>query len=205
MNQNKILPAYASGPNYFFESFAIFSEFLFSDYLIKHAKNSNEKRFYLEKFLEGKGMALFYVASDALLEQSIHEGMISGSIKNADDLDSITAEINTLFSIWPPKQYPELNLRWITSSLFYEDPYYEINYVLGAMLALKFMALYERDHESFMTNYVALLKNGFNDEPGNLLKKFLDIDINDPALLTDAIKLISKRVTELEVVYKSEL
>lgn len=201
MNINGVSPVYASGPNYFFESFAIFSEFLLSDYLIEQSKTNAEKQYYFELY-DNKAMALFSVAADALFEQKIHEGVVEGKINNADDLDSLNQSINTLFSIWDTKAYPQLNQRWITANLFYEDPYYEVNYVLGTMLALKYYQLYHQDRNLFCKNYIGLLKNGFNATPQMLLKNYLDIDIDNPNLVKDAITIINKGVEQLEELYK---
>src|SRR5664279_3805588 len=100
MNNNGVLPVYATGPNYLFESFAIFSEFLLTDYLMVQSKTKTEKQFYLEQYFDNKGMALFSIAADALLEQKIHDGVSSGTINNADDLDSLNQSVNKIFSIW---------------------------------------------------------------------------------------------------------
>jgi oligoendopeptidase F len=204
MNTNHVLPVYAAGPNYLFESFAIFSEFLLSDYLMAHAKSKEEKQYFYEQYFDGKGMAMFSIASDALLEQQIHEGVINGTIKTAADFEAASTKVNSLFSIWPVKDYPQLNKRWITASLFYEDPFYEINYVLGAMLALKYYELYKKDGEGFCRKYTALMKNGFNETPQLLLKKFLGIDINSPDLLTGAMKMTKLKVAELEKIYNGQ-
>jgi oligoendopeptidase F len=202
MNDNGVLPVYASGPNYLFESFAIFSEFLLTDYLMAQSKTKPEKQFYLEQYFDNKGMALFSIAADALLEQKIHEGVSSGTINNADDLDSLNQSVNKIFSIWDTSSYPELNQRWITAGLYYEDPFYEINYVLGAVLALKYYQLYNRDKNLFSKKYSVLLKNGFNSSPQVLLKKYLDIDIDSPKLVTDAISIIKIKVGQLDDLYK---
>jgi len=86
----------------------------------------------------------------------------------------------------------------------YEDPFYEINYVLGSMLALKYYQLYKFDKESFSKKYIALLKNGFNQPPQKLLKTFLDIDINDNNILFDDFFVTKIKVNQLEALYKSE-
>ena len=202
MTRNNVLPVYAYGPNYLFESFAIFSEFLLSDYLIEQAPSAEEKSYFLEKYFDGKGMALFSVAQDALLEQSIHEKVISGDVETADDLDSLTASIHNTFSIWPAQEYPQVKQRWITNSLYYEDPFYNVNYVLGSMLALTYYQLYQKDRADFAKRYTELLSNGFNEAPAPLLKHFLDIDINDPAMITGALRVVRSKVKELESLYK---
>jgi oligoendopeptidase F len=202
MNNIGVLPVYASGPDYLFESFAIFNEFLLTDYLIAQSKTKPEKQYYLEQYFDNKGMALFSIAADALLEQKIHEGVSSGIINNADDLDSLNQSINKIFSVWNTESYPELNQRWITASLFYEDPFYEINYVLGAVLALKYYQLYNQNKDLFRKNYSALLKNGFNSSPQELLKNFLGIDIDSPELVTDAISIIKIKVGQFDYLYR---
>jgi oligoendopeptidase F len=201
MNNNHVIPVYASGPNYLFESFAIFSEFLLTDHLMAQSKTRSEKQYFLEQYFDSKGMALFSISADALLEQKIHEGVSSGTINNADDLDSLNQSVNKIFSVWDTKTYPELNQRWITASLFYEDPFYEINYVLGSVLALEYYKLYNRNRDSFCKNYVALMKNGFNASPQALLKIFLGIDIDRPDLVSDAIDVIKTKVKQLDDLY----
>jgi oligoendopeptidase F len=84
----------------------------------------------------------------------------------------------------------------------YEDPFYYVNYVYGAMLALKFYEMYTRDPEHFVPRYIALMKNGFDAPPAILLKRFLDIDIHNPDLVSNAISMIEKKVDLLEKSYQ---
>ena len=56
---------YADGPHFLFESFAILNELLLADYLYEHETDPERKRFFLEQFLEGKGMEIFVAAHDA--------------------------------------------------------------------------------------------------------------------------------------------
>lgn len=203
MKNNQVLPVYAEGPHFLFESFAIFNEFLLPDFLYKQEKDPEKRKYYLEQFFEGKGMAMFYVALDAMLEQAIYDGVTKGEIKNADDLDKLTQKISERFSIWNEK-YPQLNMRWITSSLFYEDPFYDINYVYGSLLALHYYELYQKDPEHFMTQYNALMRNGFDAPPSVLLKKFLNIDLNDPQILSGPIQVLTEKVDMLEKEYSQK-
>ena len=77
-----------------------------------------------------KGLDAFYGAQDALLEQAIYDGVAAGTVRNADDLDRLTREIDGQFSQFPALT-PELRTRWATVSLMYEDPLYDVNYVYG--------------------------------------------------------------------------
>jgi oligoendopeptidase F len=46
---------------------------------------------------------------------------------------------------------------------------------------------------------MALLKNGFNQSPAELLHQFLDIDLSGPTLLNDDLTLLNRRLDQLGV------
>src|SRR2546423_5990674 len=98
MNRSRVLPAYAEGPLYLFEAFAIFNEFLLPDYLYSHETDPVRRQFYLEQFLEGKGMAMFYVAPEVDVEHAVYEGVRKGTITGADDLDGLSQRIYSRYS-----------------------------------------------------------------------------------------------------------
>ena len=200
MKNNRVLPAYAEGPHYLFESFAIFNELLLPDYLYNRETDAARKRYFLEQFFEGKGMIMFLAAEEETLEQAIYDGVGGGTIKTADDLDALTKQIASRYSIWADK-HDELKMQWITNSLFYEDPFYDINYVYGALLALKYYELYSRNPKEFVPRYIALMKNGFDAPPSVLLKRYLDIDLRNNDLVKDVVKLLENKVDLLQAEY----
>jgi oligoendopeptidase F len=201
MNNKGVLPACANGPHYLFESFAIFHELLLPDFLYRQESDPSRRRYILEQFFEGKGMAMFFVAQDAALEQAIHDGVAQGRIGDADSLDLLTKQINKRYSIWSDDQ-PELDGRWMTNSLFYEDPLYEINYVYGSLLALRYYDMFERDRDWFISRYIELMQNGFDAPPAVLLDRFLGLDLNDTAsLIAGAVGLLERKIQLLEAFY----
>jgi oligoendopeptidase F len=199
MTRNGVLPAYAEGPHYLFEAFAIFNEFLLPDYLYNHESDPLRRQFYLEQFLEGKGLAMFRVAPEVVLEHAVYDGVRKGTIKGADDLDALSQQIYTRYSSEPSDV---METRWMTIPLMYEDPFYDVNYVYGALLALNFYSMYQDDREHFVPRYLALMKNGFDAPPAVLLKRHLDLDLNDPRLLSKALSVIRNKVDLLEKAYK---
>ena len=134
--------------------------------MAEHAATPELKRYYRERWMSIKGLDAFYGAQDALLEQAIYDGVAAGTIRNADDLDSLTLKIDGQFSQFPAST-PELRTRWAMVSLMYEDPLYDVNYVYGGLLALKYYDLYTTRREWFVPRYIALLKNGFNQPPAD--------------------------------------
>jgi oligoendopeptidase F len=197
MSAQHVQPLYAHGPSFLFESFAAFNELVLADYMAAHAADPRLRRYYLEEWMGIKGLDAFYGAQDALLEQQIYDGVSAGKIRGADDLDKITITVDSQFSTFPATT-PELRNRWAAVSLMYEDPLYDVNYVYGGLLALKYYQLYGADRENFVPRYIALLKNGFDAPPATLLKRFLNIDLLDPALLADDVKLLNQRLSELQ-------
>ncbi len=177
MSKNGVSPSYDHGPHFLFESFAAFNELLLADYLAEHATTPELKRYYRERWMSIKGLDAFYGAQDALLEQAIYDGVAASTVRNADDLDNLTLKIDGQFSQFPAST-PELRTRWATVGLMYEDPLYDVNYVYGGLLALKYYDLYTTKREWFVPRYMALLKNGFNHPPAELLKQFLEIDLS---------------------------
>jgi len=196
MSANGIKPIYANGPNFLFESFAAFNELVLADYFAEHAADPRLRRYYLEQWMHIKGLDAFYGAQDALLEQELYEGVSKGDIRSADDLDKLTLQVDSQFSTFPATT-PELRNRWATLSLLYEDPLYNINYVYGGLLALKYYQLYTTDRAHFLPRYIALLKNGFNAPPAVLLQQYLNIDLSDEALLKDDLVLLNHRLDQL--------
>jgi oligoendopeptidase F len=197
MTANGVSPSYSRGPSFLFESFAMFNELLLADYMAEHTATPELKRYYRERWMNIKGLDAFYGAQDALLEQAVYDGVAAGTVRNADDLDNLTLKIDSQFSMFPASA-PELRTRWATVSLMYEDPLYDVNYVYGGLLALKYYDLYTTRREWFAPRYIALLKNGFNHPPAELLSKFFSLDLSGAALLNEDLELLNRRLDQLE-------
>jgi len=200
MSRGQVRAAYAEGPHYLFEAFAIFNEFLLPDYLYEHETDPGLKIFYLEQFLEGKGTVMFVAAPEVELEHAVYDGVEKQTLNTADDLDALTKKIYSRYSIWPDK-HDELKMQWMNVSLMYEDPFYDVNYVYGALLALKFYDLYSRDRAKFVPRYIALMQHGFDQTPEVQLKRFLDIDLHDPKLVANAVQVVASKIKLLETLY----
>jgi oligoendopeptidase F len=197
MTANGIAPSYAEGPHFLFESFAEFNELVLADFMAEHAATPELQRYYREQWMYIKGIDAFLGARDALLEQAIYDGVAAGTVRNADHLDSLTLNIEGQFSQFPAST-PELRTDWARMSLMFEDPLYDVNYMYGGLLALKYYQLYSTRREWFAPRYIQLLKNGFNQPPAELLNQFLGIDLSGPALLNDDLDLLNRWMDQLQ-------
>jgi oligoendopeptidase F len=197
MSANGVSPSYARGPHFLFESFAEFNELVLADFLAEHGAMPELQRYYRERWMYIRGLDTFYSAQDALLEQSVYEGVSAGTIRNAEDMDSLSLKIDEQFSQFPGST-PEVRSRWATVDLMFDDPLYDVNYVYAGLLALKYFDLYSTRREWFVPRYVAMLKNGFNQPPADLLNQFLGIDLSSPGLLNDDLELLKRRLDQME-------
>jgi oligoendopeptidase F len=197
MTANGVAPSYAEGPHFLFESFAEFNELVLADFMAEHAATPELQRYYRERWMNIKGLDAFYGAQDALLEQEVYDGVSAGTIRNADDLDRLSLKIDDQFSQFPHST-PEVRSRWAMVDLMFEDPLYDVNYMYGGLLALKYYQLYSTRREWFVPRYIQLLKNGFNQPPAELLNQFLGLDLSGPALLNDDLDLLNRRLEQLE-------
>jgi oligoendopeptidase F len=67
------------------------------------------------------------------------------------------------------------------------------------LLALKYYDLYTTKRDWFLPRYVALLKNGFDKPPAEMLHQFLEIDFTGSELLKGDLDLLGRRLDQLEV------
>ena len=141
------------------------------------------KAWYLEQFLAGKGTVAFVAGAEAELEQRIYLEAQAGKTLDAAALNQLTTDVYNKYSMFGPTT-PELHSQWMMIPLMYEDPFYDVNYVYAAVSALEYYEMLQKDPEKFRTGYTALLKNGFDAPPQDMLKKFLSIDMEVPPWLT---------------------
>lgn len=203
MSRNQAIAAYNNGPGFMFESFAIFNELLFLDHLYETAPNDEERAYFLNYYLSDATFQIFGSAEETELERAIYRGVDDRTIRTAADFDALTMKI---FARYDPAaaQDAETALYWARDRLFFTDPLYDVNYLYAGLLALQYFVDFEHDPGSFSARYVALLKNGFNDTPAALEKRFLGIDLSDEAaLVSNATRLIDARTAVLSKLYSN--
>lgn len=199
MRNNRVPYVYARGPAYFSESFAIFNEMLIADYLYSNEKDRTRREFYLEQFLD-RTLKIYDAVIFADLEQKIYDGVEQNQINNADDLDKLMRQTGSRYSIWHEK-HREFDGYWSLIDGYYNTPLYSHNYVVAKLLALKYYQLYKRDPQKFLPRYNSLLRNGYSTSPENLLKNFLDINLNDPQFAANISQTFEDKLAVFESLY----
>jgi len=81
-----------------------------ADYLYRNETDAERRTYFLEQFLD-RMLTVFAATLLASLEQSIYDGLEQNQIRNADDLDKLTRQIGSRYSIWH-ERHRELDARW---------------------------------------------------------------------------------------------
>ena len=188
-------PVYLDGAKYLFEACAIFNELVLPAYLANETSDPAQRRFFFEQFLQSKGIAVvFAAAAEAAIEQAVYDGVAAGTVRNADDLDALNTRIAARYSSAP-------RVQWTSIRLMYDDPFYDVNYVIAGLVALQLYARSQGDPEHFFPAYVSLLANGFTAPADELLRRFVGIDIRDPRFVADALASVQPKIDELQRLY----
>jgi oligoendopeptidase F len=196
-----VLPRYALGPGYFTESFAGLSELLVLQYLYQNAPDRAHKIFYLQRLIN-QGADVFRMGWESLVEQQLFDGTAAGRQLSADDIEAITQATASRFSVWFG-QGSERRLAWLQPTQFFTRPLYRLNYAYSKVLALRYFDLFNKRPGQFPGRYVALLSNGYDAPPDGLLRRYVDTNLSDPALIDAAVRVLESWLTQLESLYRS--
>jgi oligoendopeptidase F len=191
MNDNKVSLLNASGPGYFTESFGKFNELLVSYYLYENSKNSTEKRFYFSKYLE-RLLGVFGSAAEAAIEYNLIQGIIANKITTPADLDSITFLIGSKYRDY--SNSPEQKGFWMRLETNFKAPLHNINDMMASLLAIQYFQQFLKDKNSFSVKFTKFLRNGYTDNPSNLLRNFMGINFNNKDFCKDAIKFVKSEL-----------
>jgi oligoendopeptidase F len=195
-----VRPLYSDGPSYVTECAAITNELLLMLYLYENETDLKTKSYYLEQFLENI-LGLLTNNMFAHLELKIYEGIEDGSIKGADELDQITWDTVTPYSIYYDL-HPQYKNVWALISHYWESPMYYVNYVIAQSLS---MIMVDRIlHEpGFVDKYIALLQSGFDKPAPEVIMDTTGIDMFDPDVLSSGFRMLEDKIAELQALYKS--
>ena len=201
MSEHQPIAAYNDGPKFMFESFAIFNELLFLDHLQRSAPTPAAQAATLRRFLDDASFQVFGSAEETELEATLHAEIAAGRVRTAADLDARTLAV---LRAWTPRALmaDESRATWARNKLFFIDPFYDVNYLFAGLLALDYLRQFERNPQDFERRYAALQGNGFDDAPAVLLKRFMQVDLDDPAaLVRGATGQIAARTATLAALY----
>jgi len=178
----------------FGEAVAQFGEVVVMDQLAGAASDPADALYWQQQFLL-KALELFLGAKDAELEQTIYDSTAAGRVGSADDLDRITANVDSAYS---SDRRPGTEGRWMRASLLVEDPLYLSNYLYSGCLILALYRQYTADPAGFVPRYLAFMHQPSAEPPEPMLRRTLGISLDDPALLREGLQLLEARIARFE-------
>lgn len=200
MHKSKVPWIYFDGARYFMEGFAKVNELLVLDYLHKHSQNQSDRLFFLRelnsKLASVKFASMFWAAYATSFEVEAYRRAKGGALKKPEELHEIWAELGRRW-VLDFDEFPDRKYSWIGTHHFFDAARYYSNYLFAWLLAVTLYERFQSDPAS-IDKYVGLMKAGFPDEPANLLRDHLGIDLSDPKTLDRAFALIEKHLSEFE-------
>jgi len=191
---------YSDGAGYFTEGFAKVNELLVLDYLLKNSRSDSDRLFYLRemnsKLASVKFASMFWAAYATSFEVEAYRRVKEGTLKKPEELHDIWAELGKRW-VLDFDEFPDLKYSWAGTHHFFDAPRYYSNYLFAWLLAVTLFERFQSDPTT-IDKYIALMKSGFPDEPANLLRDRLGIDLADPKTLDRAFSLVEKRLNEFE-------
>ncbi len=191
---------YADGARYFTEGFAKVNELLVLSYLLKKSRNDSERLFFLKelnsKLASIKFASVFWAAYATSFEVEAYRRVKEGKLQKPEEIHEIWAELGRLWQL-DFDRFPDLKYTWAATHHFFDAPRYYSNYLFAWLLAISLYERFESDPTS-IDKYIALMKSGFTDEPANLLRDHLGIDLADPKTLDRAFALVERQLQQFE-------
>jgi oligoendopeptidase F len=187
---------YGYNPLFTAEVASTCNEALLMDYLLKHAKDKNEKIFLLTTYIE-KILNTFYTqVRFSEFEQLIHERVEGGQAISADYLQETYRE--TYQRYMGPDLFIAKNrdLGGMRISHFYRE-YYVYKYATSFAAALDISQRILNHDKGALADYLAFLKIGSSKSPLETIK-VADVDLTTPGPVNATIKLFSSLVDQVE-------
>lgn len=192
---------YGDGSRYITEGLAKVNELLVLDYLIKTAKTSSERLFYLRalnsKLASIKFAAMYWAAYATAFEMEVCRRIKAGNIKTPEEIHEVWAELGRLW-IDDYDRFTDLKYTWADTHHFFDAPRAYSNYLFAWIFAL---AVYDRlqSDPAMAEKFVDLMKAGFSDEPSILLQKHLGVNLSDPDTVKRIFSVVEQRLAEFEL------
>ncbi|MFL9484802.1 M3 family metallopeptidase [Chitinophagaceae bacterium LWZ2-11] len=201
MSDGKIVPSYASGPEFLFEAYAMLNELLVLDELQKQAVTIQGKAYFTKQFLDKLSFEIFTSAQEGAFEQGLYDGVAKGKINTEKEVDSLYASIMKSYDSFFINE-PERHSEWINKRLLFDDPLYNVNYLYAILVTCKLYEMLHDNPAAFAGKYNALLSNGFDAPAADLLKKFMGFGLDNQALLNGALQIMKDKTDALKQLYE---
>ena len=172
------------------------NEALLIRYLLKHAKEKEEKIFLLNYFLVQFKGTVFRQTMFAEFEKRIHEKMAEEGTLTADGISELYLSINKEYFGPDMISDPQIALEWARIPHFY-TPFYVYQYATGFSAAIAISSKILAGEPGIVEKYKQFLSGGCSMDPIDLLK-ICGVDMTKPEPVEEALDVFASYVEELE-------
>lgn len=176
------------------EAVALLNEMLVPAHLARTAADPADALYWRQQSMRYL-LEVFLGAKDAELEQTVYDEAAAGRLESADDLDRLTARVDSAYTV---DRRPVVAGRWMRASLLVEDPLYYSNYLYSGLILAALYQQYTADPHAFAPGYLDFMHQPASAPPREMLERTLGIALDDPALLRDAFALLEREVAAFE-------
>ena len=173
-----------------------FNESLLMQYLLKTTTDKKQKAYLINYFLEQFRTTLYRQTMFAEFELKINEAQARGEAITSDFLCGLYGDLNKLYFGDGITHDDEINYEWARIPHFYYN-YYVYQYATGFSAAIALSQRVLNGGETEVNDYLGFLKGGNSKTPVDLLKG-AGVDMTDPKVVSDALKLFGELLDEME-------
>lgn len=194
---NKHQPtAYSDYEIFVAEVASTFNESLLMQYLMKTTDNKREEAYLINYFLEQFRTTLYRQTMFAEFELKINEAQARGEAITSDFLCDLYGDLNLLYFGEEIVPDPEIKYEWARIPHFYYN-YYVYQYATGFSAAIALSQRVLNGGEKEAADYLGFLRGGSSATPVDLLKG-AGVDMTDPGVVNDALKLFGELIDRME-------
>ena len=194
---NKHQPtAYSDYEIFVAEVASTFNESLLMQHLLKTTDNKREEAYLINYFLEQFRTTLYRQTMFAEFELKINEAQARGEAITSDFLCDLYGDLNLLYFGEEIVPDPEIKYEWARIPHFYYN-YYVYQYATGFSAAIALSQRVLNGGEKEALDYLGFLKGGSSATPVDLLKG-AGVDMTDPGVVNDALKLFGELIDRME-------
>lgn len=194
---NKHQPtAYSDYEIFVAEVASTFNESLLMQHLLKTTDNKREEAYLINYFLEQFRTTLYRQTMFAEFELKINEAQARGEAITSDFLCDLYGDLNLLYFGEEIVPDPEIKYEWARIPHFYYN-YYVYQYATGFSAAIALSQRVLNGGEKEALDYLGFLRGGSSATPVDLLKG-AGVDMTDPGVVNDALKLFGELIDRME-------
>ncbi|BAU15115.1 pepF/M3 family oligoendopeptidase [Leptolyngbya sp. NIES-3755] len=175
-----------------------FNELLLLDYLLKQAQDDKSlTKSLITRQLEDQLNLLFRQSTISRLELAIHDRAAQGSFDHTFVNEEWMKLYQTLcgdaVEVLPEHQYD-----WARIGHIYFKPYYCYQYTASNIVSLACYQKYLEVGKDFIPGYLELLAAGGSVDQVEALRRYVGVDIEDPATIRGALTYVEKLLDQLQ-------